>query len=381
MDFLETVGQAGEHGDGSADRTSSAWRAVTQAGVMMDVWLARHLGRKPRYLPIVLAFMTFRCNLSCRACGVEFQHDETKRELTTGEWKRALDSMARLRTSIISISGGEALLRPDIFEIIAHARRRGIAVHLCSNATRIGARTARRLAEAGTHTVSVSLDGSRPAVHDAIRGKGSFEATLAGIRALRQHAPGVRIGINTLVTTVNAADMLPLLALAESLGAHQVKFAPVHTNLLHRDKPVDAYGDLMFRTEDEIRGLEIEVARLIRASRRSRVQVNPAAYLEGIADLYRTPRRFRCFAGHAVCAIGPTGEVTPCCDMSGGPSIRTRPLEEIWLGDAFHVLRQEVRHCRAPCWDTTNTELSLRLSVRNLPAVLPDTWRALRFYF
>ncbi len=273
------------------------------------------------------------------------------------------------------------MLRPDIFEIIAHATRRNISVHLCSNATQIDARTAKRLADAGTHTVSISLDGSRAEVHDAIRGAGSFEATLAGIAALKRYAPEVRIGINYLITVNNVGDMVPTLALAESLGAFQIKFAPVHTNLLHRDKPLGTYADLMFRSEEDIRRLDLEVTRLIRASRRSRVQVNPVSYLEGVADLYRTPRRFRCFAGYALCAIGPTGEVTPCCDMSGGPNLRSRPLDAIWRSDAFHALRQEVRHCRAPCWDTTNTELSLRLSARNLPRELPDTLRALRFYF
>ncbi len=360
---------------------SSLARVVHQARMMGDVWVARHRNRKPRYLPIVLGFVTFRCNLSCRACGVAQQLEAHRRELTTREWQEAIDAMARLGTAIISFSGGEALLRPDIFDIIAHAGRRHIAVHLCTNATRIDARTARRLAEAGTHTVSISLDGSRPETHDAIRGKGSFEATMAGIAALRRHAPGIRIGINYLITVSNVTDMVPTLALAESLGVRQVKFAPVHTNLLHRDKPIGTYADLVFRTDRDLQRLEREVSRLIGVARRARVQVNPVSYLEGIVDLYRSPRRFRCYAGYAVCAIGPTGEVTPCCDMSGGPNLRDQPLDVIWRSDAFHALRQEVRHCRAPCWDTTNTELSLRLSARNLPRELPDTLRALKFYF
>ncbi len=351
------------------------------ARVLADVWAARHLDRRPHFLPIVLAFVTLRCNLHCRACGVEQHPGRVQAELSTARWLAAIESMAGLRTSIISISGGEALLRPDLFDIIAHARQHGISVHLCSNATLIDARVARMLAEAGTHTLSISLDGASADVHDAIRGPGAFEATMAGIQALRTHAPGIRIGINYLVTTRNVDQMLATLALAESLGAFQIKFAPVHTNLLHRDRPLGDYADLMFRTDAQVRHLARQVERLMVAARHAGIQVNPRSYLAGIPDLYRTPRRFRCYAGYAVCAIGPGGEVTPCCDISGGPSLRDESLDRIWRGEAFQTLRQEVRTCRARCWDTTNTELSLRLSLRNLPSELQDTWRALRFYF
>lgn len=346
-----------------------------------DVWVNRHLLRPPRYLPIVLAFVTYRCNLRCQMCGVEDHAGEQGPELSTLEWKEAIDSMARLKTMIISFSGGESLLRPDMFELIRHARRRRIAVHLCTNGTRIDRETAIALREAGTHTVSTSIESPRAEVHDLLRGQGTFERTLRGIEALRTHAPGIRIGLNYLVSTQTYTGMVEMLRLAEEIGAHQVKFAPIHTNLLHKDKPLETFSHLIFQAPEEINALEAEVGRLIEAARTSRVQINATRYLRGMTDLYRAPRRFRCYAGYAVCAIGPRGEVSPCCDFRQTFSVRERPLHEIWRSDEFHRLRLQVDRCRSTCWDTTNTELSLRLSARALPAEIADTWRALKFYF
>ena len=346
-----------------------------------NVWLARRASRTPRYLPVLLAFVTYRCNLRCAMCGVaDHPSASGEGELTTGEWKRVLDGAAALRTSIVSISGGEALLRPDVFDLIAHARGHGIAVHLCTNATTIDRAVAHEIAASGTHTVSLSLESSDEAVHDALRGDGSFAATVAGIEALRGQAPGVRIGVNVLLSRRNAHTAPDTVRFAAEIGAQQVKFMPLHDNLLHRFRPKGELQPLAF--EDEERGiLEWRIREIEATARDLGLQINSPRFLRGIVDRRHRAAGLRCVAGYTVCAVGPTGIVTPCCDMIDGPDVRQQPLERIWSSDAFDELRRRVDACPFPCWDTTNAELSLRLSPRSLLVDPRHTWRDLRFYF
>ncbi len=346
------------------------------------VVMTRQLGLAPRYLPVLLMFITDKCNLRCKMCGVcdlERGHSQEK-ELSTEEWFAVIDAAERLGTTLVSISGGEPMLRADLYDMIRHARGKGMTVHMCTNGTLMNADKARKLRDAGVSTVSISVDSPRGEVHEHLRGKGTFEPSLAAIRLLRETAPEIRVGINYLITRQNFRNMSEMVAFAESLGVHQIKFAPIHTNLLHRLKDIDQYADLLFTPED-LRELEEQVKLLSNACAKSSLLTTSTAFFSGIADLYSAPHAFRCYAGWAAIAVGPTGSVTPCADMDGSLSVRRRPLDEIWRSPEFHAQRKRVQTCKSDCWDTTNTELSLRLRPTALVGGFLQNWRDMRFYF
>lgn len=272
------------------------------------------------------------------------------------------------------------MLRRDLLELISHARSRDMAVHMCSNGLLIDEEAARNLEKAGVGTVSISIESPHKEHHEALRGKGSFDPAVQAVRNLRQFAPNVRVGVNNLITTTNYRDIAAMIPFAESLDAHQLKSAPIHTNLLHRRKRLEHYGDLIFGQED-VEDLEREVGLLIEAARRSNLQTTSTTFFSGISRLYADPHRFRCYAGYAACAVDPEGRVSPCCDMDSELTVRDRPLDEIWRSPEFEAMRARVRTCSQSCWDTTNTELSLHLSLRAMLADIPQTWRDVWFYF
>lgn len=350
---------------------------------LVDVWLSRRLKKPSKHLPILLIFITDKCNLRCRMCGV-WEHaspDSIHNELTTEEWKAVIRSAVKLRTVLLSITGGEAVLRPDVYEIIRFARQNGIAVHLCSNGTVLNDSRVDQLRESGVNTVSVSVESDVPEIHERLRGEGTFEKAVRGIRLLREKAPGVKVGINFLITAQNFRDMWRMIPFAESLGVHQIKFAPIHTNLQHKGKRQEEFADLIF-TEENLDELEGEIGKLAEAAAKSRLQTTSRIFLNGIVSLYRHPRTgFRCYAGYAACAINPQGRVSPCCDVEGAISVREKPLDEIWRSAEFQQLRQCVHTCDRPCWDTTNAELSLRLGIRGMLGEIGQTWRDVKFYF
>ena len=350
---------------------------------MASVVLGRYLGRPPRCLPVLLLFLTDRCNLRCRMCGVceRDQGEAYKNELSSDEWRSVIAAAAdHLGTFMMSISGGEAMIRQDLCEIISFAVSKGIHVHLCSNGFLFTEEKVDALRDAGVSMISISVDGPDAETHDFLRGKKSFEAAVRAIRLVRERAPEVFLGINFLIAPHNYLRMQEMVSFAKAEGIVKLKFAPLHTNLVHRYKSQQDFDGLFFKAE-ELPLLEAELQRTRKACAAQGIATTSDGFFKGIPLFYQGKQSFRCYAGYAVCAISPYGEVMPCCDHDTGLSVKDRPLNEIWHDPVFHEARKRVHHCKSACWDTTNTELSLRLRPETVPANALQILRDLRFYF
>jgi MoaA/NifB/PqqE/SkfB family radical SAM enzyme len=353
--------------------------AQSAAGVA-EAWLCRLFNLRPRRLPVLVLMVTDKCQLRCTMCGACDYSPGDHNMLSLEEWKAVVDSAARLRTGIISITGGEALLRRDLFELIAHIRSYGMAVHLNSNGLLLNEKNVAQLHALGVETVSISLESVDAPTHDAIRGAGMFERTVKGIRTLRAGAPEVRIGVNCVVNKHNLDTLPAMPEWAAREGVDQLKFAPIHTNLQHKDKPVGSYADMIFR-EADIPAFEGVMQKIEGALHALHLQTTSAPFFAGMSSLYRPGNsNFYCYAGYAIAVIDAQGNVAACFDKAGAANVRERPLDEIWRSDAFQQHRQQVRHCDANCWDTTNAELSLRLNPLTLLRYPRDSMRAVRFY-
>lgn len=350
---------------------------------MSDVLVARYLERPPHYVPILLFFITHRCNLRCKMCGVCDQNPrrEEAPELGLKECEEIIAGAARLKTSLMLISGGEALLRKDlVLHTIRVGRANGIAAHLCTNGLLLTPDAVAELREAGLETVSVSVESPQRDVHDSLRGSGTYDAAIGGIRLLRETAPEIRVGINCTITASNFRNLDAMVPFAESLGAHQIKFAPVHTNLLHRKKDYGALQDLFF-SEEQLPQLEEEIAKLRKAMQKTRLLTSSSLFLSKISSLALETPRFHCYAGFAACTVNPDGSVTPCCDMDGALSIRDMPLDEIWRSPQYQAMRRQVCRCTSHCWDALYAEISLRFRLRSMVNDLRRSWKEIGFYF
>ena len=173
--------------------------------------------------------LTRRCVLSCRHCRAGGDSRNTHQELTSEECLAVMDSIARLGRPTLILTGGEPLLRSDIFELAGRAGERGFGVVLATCGLLLDGSTCRRLADSGVKRLSVSLDGARGDTHDTLRGQnGAFKAALRGIRAARD--AGLGFQINTTVTRLNLDELPEILELAVKLGAdafNPFMFVPV----------------------------------------------------------------------------------------------------------------------------------------------------------
>ncbi|MBF0194117.1 MAG: heme d1 biosynthesis radical SAM protein NirJ [Magnetococcales bacterium] len=163
--------------------------------------------------PVVVWNVIRRCNLTCRHCYTASTDKDFSGELSTNEVFRVLQELKDYSVPAVILSGGEPLLRPDIFEIAAHAKKLGFYLGLSSNGTMMDKTTAKKIADSGFDYVGVSLDGLREK-HDHIRGRvGAFDDSINGIRNCSEM--GVKAGIRFTPTNNNITDLPAIFELME----------------------------------------------------------------------------------------------------------------------------------------------------------------------
>lgn len=182
----------------------------------------RRSGASPSHLlqfsadkkPIVVWNSTQACNLACLHCYYSARAQKDPAELSTLEAKAMIADLARFGAPVLLFSGGEPLLRDDLYELGAYAVERGIRTVISTNGTLIDRAAARRIREAHFSYVGVSLDGIQ-STNDRFRGRpGAFDAALAGIRSCTE--AGVRVGLRLTLNRHNVDDLNPIFDLLEA---------------------------------------------------------------------------------------------------------------------------------------------------------------------
>jgi len=167
---------------------------------------------------IVIWETTQACDLACvhcRACAQPFRSDQ---ELTTEEAIRMIEEVAEMEAPLFVMTGGDPLKRPDIYQLVRHAAKRGIRPSLTPSATPLLTRGAiTQLKESGLARLAISLDGPTAEIHDAFRRvSGSFEWTLNAVQYA--HDVDLPVQINTTITRHNLQYLGEMIALMEKLG-------------------------------------------------------------------------------------------------------------------------------------------------------------------
>ena len=180
--------------------------------------------------PVVIWNLIRRCNLTCKHCYSISADKDFPGELSTAEIYGVMDDLKRHQVPVLILSGGEPLLRPDIFDIAKRAKSMGFYVGLSSNGTLITEANIDRIAEIDFNYVGVSLDGIRE-THDKFRRMaGAYEKSLHGIRLCRDL--GLKVGVRFTMTQDNAHDLPGLLKLVEDEGIDRFYFS--HLNYAGR---------------------------------------------------------------------------------------------------------------------------------------------------
>lgn len=292
--------------------------------------------------PVVIWNLVRRCNLNCRHCYSLSADTDFPGELTTAEIFSVMDDLKRFRVPVLILSGGEPLLRPDIFEISRRAKQMGFYVGLSSNGTLIDDRIADRIAGVGYDYVGISLDGIG-GVHDAFRRRqGAYDEALGGIRRCRDR--GVKIGVRFTMTERNVGSLVELLNLVEDEDIDKFYLSHlVYAGRGNRYREDDAFHETTRRAMDLV--FERAWTSVARGAQKEFVTGNNDA--DGVYFLMWVERHFPHCADHIrakleawggnssgvnVANIDNLGTVHPDTmwwhhDLG---NVRERPFSEIW---------------------------------------------------
>jgi len=267
---------------------------------------------------------TNQCNMFCDHCyrdaGVRSED-----ELSTAQARKLIEDIKKAGFQIMIFSGGEPLMRADIYELASFATGLGLRAVMGTNGSLITAEVARKIKEAGFMAAGVSLDSLDPAKNNDFRKlDNAYQLTVEGMRNLKE--AGVPFQIHTTVMDWNVGELEAITDFAIEIGAmaHHIFF------LVPTGRAVNIEDEALKVVE-----YEKTLARLMEKQRRVPIEIKPtcAPQFIRVADKKGIPLRFSkgCLAGISYCIISPTGDVQPCAylDMRLG-NVKEQPFDKIW---------------------------------------------------
>lgn len=277
---------------------------------------------------------TNQCNMYCGHCYRD-AGAKVAEELSTEEAKGMLREIVKAGFKIMIFSGGEPLMRSDLFELVAYAKSLGLRPVLGTNGTLITLEVAQKLKEAGIMGVGISLDSLDVDKHEKLRGyDGAYQEAIQGMDNCRK--AGVPFQIHTTVFDWNQAELEAITDFAVEIGAvahHFFFLVPTGraVNIEEESLRAEAYEQVLIRIMNKQKEVSIEL------------KPTCAPQFMRIAQEMGMDLRFQrgCLAGTHYCIISPKGDVQPCAYLNIPlGNIRETPFSEIW---EFNPMFKELR--------------------------------------
>jgi heme b synthase len=312
----------------------------------------------PKDTPLrLVAWETTRnCNLACKHCRASADLGPFDGELDTAAAFRLLDQIAELGRPIVILTGGEPLLRDDIFDIARYGTDKGLRMVMAPNGTLITPEHARNMAASGIKRISVSLDGATREKHDDFRGvPGAFEGALRGIELAKE--AGIEFQINTTISKLNLDQIPKIQALAVKLGAvahHIFLLVPTGRGKYMIGQEIDAreYEETLnwFYDQRDKTPLQLKATcaphyyRILR--QRAREEGKKVTFeSHGLDAVTRG-----CLGGCGFCFISHRGVVQPCGFLQVDSGNVTREsFADIWRGSKVFLALRNYDDLKGKC--------------------------------
>ena len=300
--------------------------------------------KSEKYVPLVMSWnVTRECNMKCSHCYINATEEKLANELSTQEGKDLMDQICQVSKPLLILSGGEPLLRPDIYELIKYGASKGLKIGLGSNGSLIDDIVATKLKAAGIATVSISLDSNIPAQHDQFRGvAGAWEKAVNACKILRKN--NILVQVNTTLTHENYNQIDDIMSLAEEIGVenfHLFFLVPTGRATKIADISPQKYEDMITNTFAKVTAHKLNV--------RPSCAPQFMRIAKGMGlDMRQWVRG--CMAGLYYCRIYPNGDITPCpyLPVKLG-NIRENTFKEIWVNSPVFKALRDPKSLKGKC--------------------------------
>ncbi len=289
-------------------------------------------------LKLVAWELTRSCNLACRHCRASSKRGPYQGELTTDECFKVIDDIASFGKPIVILTGGEPLLRKDVFEIAKYGKAKGLTMVMAPNGTLLTEDKIRKIIESDIKRISVSLDGPDAASHDNLRQvQGAFQRSCEGLRRAKE--AGLEFQINSTITKRNVKLLPKMIKLAKELGAkaHHI-FLLVPTGrakeMVDEELSPSEYEETLEFLAEERKTSPLEI-RTTCAPHFNRI------LLQGHSTSSSSLSGRGCMAGVSFCFISHIGDMQPCGYLEAKcGNIRKNGFKDIWFdSEVFNNIR------------------------------------------
>jgi len=282
--------------------------------------------------------------------------EEKTEELSTAQWKKAIKDASSLGVQTIVFSGGEPLLREDIFELISFTKNHRMNACVTSNGYIINQNTAFKLSRSGINVVNISIEGDKK-IHDYLRGEGAFDKAILALEYLKEQK--IESTIAATVSRYNFECLKTVLELAKAKEATTVRFQPF-SRIFLKD---GSKGDDFFIDKKDKERLEEIIEEIIKLSNEYKISTNPVSYLRNIPSYLckeKSVMKKGCSALWTSCPINSKGEVFPCWNLAGQDkiigNINQESLADLWFSNRHNQIRESVLQagcfgCMMSCYD------------------------------
>ena len=334
-------------------------------------WLSRRMSRPLVGPSLGTLIITYRCNYFCEFCELPKRAIRRKKkgvkEFDEQEMLAVVRGFKSIRTTAIGITGGEPMIRKDIYDVLSEIHRLGMVGHINTNGHFLNPESVGRLVRSGVDSVNISLDAPDSETHNRIRGnRRSFEKIHEGIAEIRrqQRNGRPRIGITTVLTGETVEKAIDMSRLARELGVDSLGFIPVHE---YHDG-ADA-GD-MLKVREYAEKSRATFSRLMEEG--GDILENSKGYLSLFPRCFSgAPSGLTCYAPYNSMVVDCYGRVFPCVPFSeiDEPLATIEPdgIADCWRSEAYARKREDLRDCQACYW---NCHTEMNLLFQRVPAEL-----------
>ncbi len=326
---------------------------------------AYHNNFKTTPYPIALHFeTTYVCTCKCAFCDRWIDGpSKIQQELTYDEITDMIDQAYDLGVRIITLSGGEPLVKKDILKAMLYARKKGMITNTTHNGTLVNEKNVHEILRA-FDVINISLDSLNREKHDEIRGvKGTYDKAMRTIKLLKKYSRNTTIQIQSVLTSENQKDLIKINKKFSKKGINTY-FQPIHDGL-DNDFKVSKQKFKNFDLKQLKDDHKLLVQNYVYPNLLTKLAFKKyyEKSLDFIIDNNSTKKCFNCFGGSMSFFINPYGEVYPCDPLriSMG-NIKDRPLVSIWKDKKSAEIRKQIKNRNCNCWLLCSAPAFMNLS-------------------
>ena len=303
--------------------------------------------------------ITRRCNLRCVHCRSSSELEiKGHSDFPLSEAFRIIDDIASYAKPVVVLSGGEPLVRDDVFEIAKYGAEKGLRMCLATNGTLVTDESCEKIKSSGIKIVSISIDGSEDVVHDDFRNqKGAFAGTINAARLFKKH--GIEFIVNSSFSKRNQEEIPKVYKLAKELGAaawYMFMIVPTGRGeeMMNELISKEAYEEILEWHYEMEKDEKDMLVRPTCAPHYYRVVLQKSkeegAKFEKRTLKFSTGGSKGCIAGQLICLIDVDGNVLPCSYFpKPAGNIRQQPFKDIWENSELFKELRDFKKYKGKC--------------------------------